>query len=106
MTGELEEGVFQEKMTAATTAYGNIWNDIKQEIKKIRNQSAFFSLDYIVPRPEDAEDDDQAVHDMTLYGTLKYARATGSFVTKISELDGITGGETTLLNQPFVAGTA
>lgn len=94
---------------AATSAYGNMWNDIKQHIKKvknIRNEPHFFTLDYIVPRPEDADDDDEGVHDMTLLGTLKYARAAGSFVTKISELDEITGGETTLLNQAFVAGSA
>jgi hypothetical protein len=106
MNGELDEGAFQGKMLAVTTAYGKMWNTIKHQIKNIRNRPHFFSMQYLVPRPDDAEDSDDGTPDITMLGVLKYVRATGLFVTRITEVDEDTEEDTEIYNQVFVPGRA
>lgn len=112
ISAEMSRERFQEIVLSASSAYEKVWDEIKNTVKILGNggTASFFSMEYPFTGPDDEGDDDgwveedEAIRNVTLAGRLKSVRPTGSFITKIVEIDELTGEEEETFSQPFVIG--
>lgn len=104
--GNLTHAEFQDRVLRAASAYGSIWHQLKDSLKRLTNGSArqeFCVMDY-----EHGYNDDMfrgTYGDpngaFTLAGEFKCARTGDGFSVKILEVDEATGEDRTTYDRPF-----
>lgn len=114
IVAEMSRAKFQELIQAAASAYGSVWNVVKQDYKGCGDRPVrIFSMKYPLSEigddddggEEDAEDDQgDGPRSITLAGRLNYVRSTGSFVAKVVEIDEATGDEEGTFSEAFATG--
>jgi hypothetical protein len=105
--GTITRAQFRDQMLAAAGAYRHAWQRVKHDMKIIARgeRDEFFVMDYQYdPRLDEVPGGNGPP--FYLKGTLRYARATNSFVCEITEARDETQRGNTVFEEAYAVGDA